>query len=224
MVPLSRCPSIFWEPRAIRICCVIDWRLREVDAQTSTAIASGNTAVADGVLGRFDPTLLVNGLYRVRLVVEDVNGQVSVDERVYKVDGGAKVGALSMAFIDMRVPVSGTPITVVRSYDSRVKSSRDFGFGWTLQVSAGSYRNNRFLGDGWLVTRAGGPFGLPCSVTSETRTHFTEVRLSEREVYRFRPRLTNLAAVVGGCVGAVVFDFVDGTVRGATLRWSAIQT
>jgi RHS repeat-associated protein len=165
-----------------------------------------------------DPTLLENGLYRVRLLVEDVNGQIAVDERVYRVDGEAKPGLLAFSFIDLEVPVSGIPITVVRSYDSRVQTSGDFGFGWSLQIKTGKYRHNRQPGDGWTITSTGGPFGLPCSLVNETRTHFTEVRLSDREFYLFRPRLINIAALVGGCVGTVVFEFVDGTFRDATLK------
>ena len=192
--------------------------LSEVDAAAGTRLASGTSPVANGVLGRLDPTLLENGLYRVRLIAEDVNGQVTVDERVYRIQGQAKVGPLALSFVDLQVPVSGIPITVIRSYDSRVKTSRDFGVGWSLLITTGTYRNNRRPGDGWSVTRAGGAFGLPCSVVSEMRTHFTEVRLSDREFYLFHPRLSNLAPVVGGCVGRVVFDFIDGTVPGATLR------
>ena len=43
-----------------------------------------------------DPTLLENGLYRVRLMVEDVNGRSAVGERVYRVSGEAKIGLLSL--------------------------------------------------------------------------------------------------------------------------------
>jgi hypothetical protein len=192
--------------------------LSEVDATSVSVIGSGTTSVVNGVLGRLDPTLLQNGLYRVRVVAEDVNGQVAVDEHVYRVDGQAKVGVLALSFIDLQVPVAGIPITVVRSYDSRIKTFRDFGVGWTMQIASGKYQSNRKAGDGWMVTRGSGAFGLPCAITTETRSHFTEVRLSDREFYRFQPRLTNLAPLVGGCVGTIVFDFVDGTTPGATLE------
>ena len=59
---------------------------------------------------------------------------------------------------------------------------------------------------------------MPCSVTTETRSHFTEVRLSEREFYLFRPKLTGLAALVGGCVGTFAYEFVTGPYAGATLE------
>ena len=124
--------------------------------------------MTSAVLGRLDPTLRENGLYRVRLLVEDVNGQISFAERVYRFGGEAKVGVLGLSFVDLQVPLSGIPITVIRSYDSRVKTQRDFGIGWSLQVKSGRYQNNRRPGDGWIVATAPGPFGLPCAVTGET--------------------------------------------------------
>jgi RHS repeat-associated protein len=192
--------------------------IASVDEDAFVEIGGGTTPVTSAVLGRLDPTLRENGIYRVRLLVEDVNGQISSAERVYRFVGEAKVGVLGLSYVDLQVPLSGVPITVVRSYDSRVKAQRDFGIGWSLQVKSGRYQNNRRPGDGWIVDTAPGPFGLPCAVTGETLTHYTELRLSDREYYRFRPRLNGLAAVVGGCVGTVAYDFVDGTIPGATLR------
>ena len=188
------------------------------DDDAFVEIGSGTTPVTSAVLGRLDPTLLENGMYRVRLLVEDVNGQMSIAERVYRFGGEAKVGVLGLSFVDLQVPLSGIPISVIRSYDSSVKTQRDFGIGWSLQVKSGRYQNNRRVGDGWIVATAPGPFGLPCAVTGETLTHYTELRLSDREFYRFRPKLTGMAALVGGCVGTVAYDFVDGTIAGATLR------
>ena len=188
------------------------------DDDAFVEIGGGTTPVISAVLGRLDPTLRENGIYRVRLLVEDVNGQISFAERTYRVSGGAKVGVFSVSFVDLQVPFAGIPITVVRTYDSRVKTQRDFGFGWSLQVKTGTYQNNRRPGDGWTITTASGPFGLPCSVTTETRSHLTEVRLSEREFYLFKPKLTKLAALVGGCVGTFAYEFVKGPYAGATLE------
>jgi RHS repeat-associated protein/uncharacterized repeat protein (TIGR01451 family) len=189
-----------------------------VDGTGARVISSGTAPVTGGVLGRLDPTLLENGLYRVRLTAEDVNGNTSFAERIYQVTGEAKPGLVAVGFIDLQVPVTGIPITVVRTYDNRVKTRRDFGIGWRLHVRTGTYRNNVPPGQGWIVTGGAPPLGLPCQVTTETRAHVTEVRLSDREFYRFRPRLTGLAAVVGGCVGTVTYEFVDGVLPGATLE------
>ncbi len=188
-----------------------------VGATTSTVVGSGTGAVVDGVLGRFDPTLLENGLYRVRLAAEDVNGQVTVDERVYQVDG-AKIGHTRLAFVDLEVPVAGIPITVVRTYDSRVKEPRDFGVGWGLDVRQGAYQNNREPGSGWQIVSSAGQLPLPCQNVRETLFHVTQVRLSEREVYTFRLELTHPATVIGGCVADAHFVFMSGSAAGATLQ------
>jgi RHS repeat-associated protein len=194
--------------------------LSEVDATTRTVIGSGSTPVVGGVLGRLDPTLLENGLYRVRLVVEDVNGQIALDDRVYRVDGAAKVGLMAMSFIDLQVPLAGVSIAVIRSYDSRVKTSRDFGVGWTLGINTGKYRNNRPTGHGWTVNDL--PFlggSLPCiGGSTETRSHFTEVRLSDLEFYTFVPTVSSAnLGITGACEVTAGFRFLDGSTPGATL-------
>src|SRR5262249_22118117 len=61
-------------------------QLARVDDEAVTVIGSGTSPVVGGVLGRLDPTLLENGLYRVRLIAEDANGQISVVQRVYRID------------------------------------------------------------------------------------------------------------------------------------------
>lgn len=185
-----------------------------------TTIGRGTTAVTSAVVGRLDPTLLENGLYTVRLVAEDVNGAIAIDERAYQVDGQAKVGAMQIAFVDLEVPLAGVPITVIRRYDSRVKTARDFGVGWTLDIRTGSVRHNRTPGLGWIIRDQ--PFlgnFLPCvGGTSETRTHLTEVRLSERESYKFALTVENgNLGIAGACEGVARFRFIAGTRGSATL-------
>jgi RHS repeat-associated protein len=187
-----------------------------VNSAEVTTLASGTSPVVAGVLGRLDPTLLENGLYRLRLTAEDVNGQVAVAEQVVQVNG-AKVGHARLSFLDLEVPVAGIPIRIVRTYDSRVTAQRDFGVGWSLDVRQGAYQHNRAPGLGWQIVESPGPLGLPCQTARETLFHVTQIWLSDREVYTFKPRLANLAAVVGGCVADVRFEFLDGTTPGARL-------
>lgn len=84
--------------------------------------ASGEEPVSNGILGKFDPTLLENGYYNVRLTAYSSLYNVS-DEVVVSVEGQMKIGNYSIAFQDMDIPVAGYPLTVIRSYDSRRKSS-----------------------------------------------------------------------------------------------------
>jgi YD repeat-containing protein len=145
-----------------------------------------------------------------------VNGQTSVEERVYRIDGMAKVGNTRLSFTDLSIPVAGIPITIVRTYDSRVKAREDFGIGWTLDVRRGFYQHNRTPGEGWQILPGG--LGLPCLNISETASHLTEVRLSDYESYTFALALSNPAAITGGCTATASFRFLDGRRPGATLE------
>jgi RHS repeat-associated protein len=186
-----------------------------VGSDDFTTIGAGDVP-ASGVLGRLDPTLLENGLYHVRLTAEDANGQLSVVEHTYRIEGQAKVGIFRLSFTDVSIPVVGVPITVLRTYDSRVKTSQDFGVGWTLDVKRGTYENNRTPGEAWQILPSGFPL-LPCQTISETADHLTQVRISDFESYTFAFTLSNPARVAGGCTATAGFRFVDGRRPGATL-------
>jgi RHS repeat-associated protein len=146
--------------------------------------ATGTSPVSGGVLGQIDPTQLRNGLYEIRLTAEDTNGNSRSVSRILQMDGEAKVGNFSIAFDDVDVPVAGIPITVSRSYDSRVKTRGDFGIGWSLEVKNVTITENATLGQGWQQTFSGGfPFGtyrlLP------TRPHFVTVNFGDGRTDRF---------------------------------------
>lgn len=190
--------------------------LARVSDGTFIPFARGTTPVTSGVLGTIDTTLLENGMYLLRLFAKDQNGQTKTLERAVRIDGQAKVGNFTLPFVDMQIPVAGIPITLTRTYDSRDKTPGDFGFGWTLDISRGSYQNNRPPGEGWTIDP--GAFNFPCQGTNETLSHFTEIRLSDREVYLFRPTLAITGPTIGGCFAQVGFEFVDGTRPGATLE------
>jgi hypothetical protein len=55
-------------------------------------VAQGNTTVTNGVLGKFDPSLLENDTYTLRLTAEDVGGNISVVEETLSVAGELKLG------------------------------------------------------------------------------------------------------------------------------------
>ena len=98
-----------------------------------TTLASGTGAMNNGVLGTFDPTLLLNGMYTVQLIVS-TSGGVATASVAVAVDGRMKVGNFTLAFTDLNVAVGGLPLQLIRTYDSRVKTVGDFGFGWNLSI------------------------------------------------------------------------------------------
>ena len=181
-------------------------------------LAAGNVPVESAELGAFDPTLLLNGMYDLRLEARDFAGQTVETIVPVVVDGQRKVGLFTLSFSDLAVPLSGLDIEVVRTYDSRDKSRGDFGVGWRLEIRQGTYRNNVSPGDGWQIVASQPPNPFPCAGGVETQAHLTTVRLSDQEVYRFRLALANTGPSLGGCVGRAHFEYVDGPVPGATLE------
>ena len=98
-------------------------------------IATGTSPVIDDVLGSFDPTLLQNDTYRLRLSAVDSAGSRSTIEQQINVTGELKLGNFRLSFIDLSIPVSGVPITISRTYDTLDANQQgDFGFGWKMDI------------------------------------------------------------------------------------------
>ena len=119
---------------------------------------TGYASITNGVLGVLDPTQMTNGVYEIRLRAEDVSGQFAEVMRPYKLSGNMKVGNFTISFNDMSISVAGIPITVTRTYDSRVKTKGDFGIGWTMDLASLKLEENALLGGNWVQTSSGGWF------------------------------------------------------------------
>ncbi len=145
-----------------------------------TKIVSSTVPVANGLLGRFDPTLLLNDLYTIRITVFDSGGNQSIEETLVQVDGNLKVGNFTVGFNDLVVPVGKIPIQIGRTYDSRDKGKGEFGVGWRLDVRSLRVRTSGVLGNGWRVDRSGLAFGLV-----ETDAHRVSVTLADGTVEEF---------------------------------------
>lgn len=93
------------------------------------------------VIGQFDPTNLVNGSYIIRAVAEDAGFNQTLRETTVQVAGRLKLGNFAVSFDDLTIPVSGMPITIVRSYDTLdVDQPGDFGNGWKLDIKQARVR------------------------------------------------------------------------------------
>ena len=106
-------------------------------------IASGTDPVTDGVLGRFDSTLLGNDTYILQLFAQDASGKTAIEQVLVDVTGELKIGNFVLSFTDLSIPVAGIPITVARTYDSlNASSASDFGFGWRLEFADADIRTS----------------------------------------------------------------------------------
>ncbi|HEX6623913.1 MAG TPA: RHS repeat-associated core domain-containing protein [Pyrinomonadaceae bacterium] len=154
---------------------------------TWTALASGATPVTNGVLGTFDPTVLLNGLYTVRLVATNGAGQTTTSTVRSVVEGEQKVGNFTLAFNDLNVPVAGMPIEVTRTYDSRDKRTGDFGVGWRLALSNVRVQETGPAGANWQGTVSGGFFPSYC--VQPSAPHTVTVTMPGGKVYKFEATL-----------------------------------
>ena len=153
-----------------------------------TTLASGSTPVTNGLLATFDPTVLLNGVYAIRLVATNASNQTSTINLTGLVDGEQKIGNFSLSFTDLSVPMAGLPIEVVRNYDSRDKRRGDFGIGWTLGLRNVRLQESGNVGADWQGTISGGFFPSYCAQPS--RPHVVTVTVPNGKVYKFEAILS----------------------------------
>ena len=155
------------------------------DKNEFMAFATGTASVTNGVLGKLDATKMRNGLYDVRLTVVDASGNITSTMKTYELEGEMKVGNFTVAFNDLTVPMAGMPITIIRMYDSRMKSKGDFGFGWTLGLKNIEINVSGVLGSDWQQVVAGSWYGLPTYKLSETKAHTITITYPDGKVDEF---------------------------------------
>jgi RHS repeat-associated protein len=121
-------------------------------------LASGTGAVNGTTIANFDPTLLLNGIYTLRLSAMNSAGSASTSVSL-SVTQRMKLGNFTLTFTDLDTVVSNLALSVTRTYDSREKATGDFGYGWNLGIrdvrieksgKTGAYWLQQFNDDGVL--------------------------------------------------------------------------
>ena len=174
----------------VRSSLLASWKLslrRGGDDGPFTEIAAGHLPVDDALLGRFDPTSLLNGLYELRLEANDYASRSAHASIHLTVSGQLKIGVFTLPFLDLELPVVGVPIRVVRTYDSRDRSPGEFGAGWRLTLSNVLIQENGITGNGWQGTRAGQV--VPTYCIAPTRSHLVTVLFPDGELFRFLAKI-----------------------------------
>lgn len=144
-------------------------------------ISEGTKKKNNQSLGEFDPTMLRNGLYNIRLTVWGKSGISISDEILISVEGQMKIGNFSMDFQDMDLSVAGAPITVIRGYDSRDRHvSGDFGYGWNISTCGVTITKSCDLSINWDMESK----GYNTSFFS-TRPHIVSVNWGNGKVEKF---------------------------------------
>jgi RHS repeat-associated protein len=105
-----------------------------------------------------------------------------------------KLGNFTLSFTDLSVPVSGLPIEVVRTYDSRDKRTGDFGVGWTLGMKNVRVEKSGVLGLNWEQTVTQG--FLPTFCLQPTKVPLVTVTFSDGRVYKFQTALSSQCQLI----------------------------
>lgn len=176
-----------------------------------TTITESTEPVNAGVLGKFDPTLLNNGLYTIRLTVYSDTGS-TVTDSVVSVEGQMKIGNFSMAFQDMDFNVAGLPLTVIRSYDSRNKNtSDDFGYGWDMSTSGVTINESCSMSKFWKETVVSGSW-MDKYYVDETRAHIVTINYGNGQTDKFKAAIKNPDCYSQPGIGVTIyFTAQDGT-------------
>jgi len=156
-------------------------------------LAEGSNAFPEQTIATFDATQLRNGLYTIVLQATDQSGQTSSDSIQVLVDGNLKVGNFSFTVVDLEIPVSGIPIRVTRTYDSRRRhEDLDFGYGWSIGYQDVKLEESRTPGQGWALNQyPSGPLGLiPLWCVEPLGNLRVSVTLPDGEVESFKVQAT----------------------------------
>ncbi len=117
-------------------------------------IGGGVDPVTDHVLAQFDPAILPNDSYLIRISAWNRYGLGWAEPLVLHVEGMSKPGNFRVDFVDARLRLSGIPIEVHRVYDSLDRERPgDFGYGWRFGVQEADIRETvPETGTGFLAT------------------------------------------------------------------------
>ena len=179
----------------------------------AVTIASGTSQVSEGVLGVLDPTLMLNGAYVLQLAVVQADKSNTVGFANISVEGNMKVGNFTLSFTDLNIPVSGIPMQVIRTYDSRNQSQGDFGIGWTLDFHNIQVEPSGDLGSGYSAIIENGLSlssysGNGGTFLSSEESHFVDVVFPNGKTYSFEPHF--LAGGVDVLPGGHSLESLEG--------------
>ncbi|MGH9462398.1 MAG: PKD domain-containing protein, partial [Vicinamibacteria bacterium] len=164
----------------------ITWTLeRRRPGEDFVVFATGTVSSPGGIIGEFDPTLLLNGLYEIRLTAADEAAQTVATSVFVVVKENLKVGHFTVSFVDLEVPVAGLPIRITRTYDSRDKRLGDFGFGWKLDIEDVTVGENGVAGVAFAGQVIPGPFQTYC--LAPVKPSVVTITMPDGEVHEFEP-------------------------------------
>ena len=149
---------------------------------------TGTVTPPGGIIAEFDPSLLLNGTYEIRLTARDEAAQTVATSVFVVVKENLKVGHFTVSFVDLEVPVAGLPIRIIRTYDSQDKRLGDFGFGWTLSIEDLTVGESGVTGVSFAGQVILGPFQTFC--LAPVKPSVVTITMPDGEVQEFEPVVT----------------------------------
>jgi RHS repeat-associated protein/uncharacterized repeat protein (TIGR01451 family) len=198
-----------------------NWRVlaypADGDVADAAEIATG-VGAPPATLAEFDPSVVANGNWVIRIEATDTGGGTGAAEVTVIVDGQLKLGRYSVTYQDMTVGVGGLPLQVLRSYDTLERATvGDFGHGWSVDIADFRVSTNGPLGEGgWVVTACGGGFFVPLCYDAMS-PHFVTVTWPDGRVEAFDLTPAQGSTFVTGLTSA------EFTARAGTATTSTLQ-
>ena len=152
-------------------------------------LAEGSEEKTKEILGTLDTTLLMNGVYEVRLWAMDEGGNESTAVCVCTVEGDLKVGEMAIGFKDLTTTLPFGELNILRMYDSRNPAEGDFGYGWSLGLSGMSIQKTGELETGYEQKRSGSGLATVYRL-EETQPHDVIISYGDGTSDRFRVELS----------------------------------
>ncbi|MFB8796567.1 MAG: RHS repeat-associated core domain-containing protein, partial [Microcoleus sp.] len=173
----------------------------------------GTTAVTNGTIATFDPTVLANGAYVLKFTAFDANGNGSTTERTVNVAGDLKLGNFRLSFTDLSVPVAGIPINVTRTYDSlNANSSDDFGYGWRMEFRDTDLKTSLKADPTYEE------LGINTVAFDSKTKVFITLPGGKRETFTFKPQSHHLNQYLGAAgPGAAIYKPAFESQKGSTV-------
>ena len=166
---------------------VLEYRLKgEADY---TLLAKGKGAKADEKIGEIHPDCLLNGVYEFRLRIKDFGGNEMAGSREYSIYTPAKIGFLSLGFVDFSKRIGGMNIQAERVYSNLNKTEGDFGYGWNLALGGMTLTNGNELWNGYAQGSAGTGLGTTFTIY-ETICHDVVINFGDGTTKAFKVKLT----------------------------------
>jgi RHS repeat-associated protein len=119
--------------------CIDYWPVSYVAGSTPLVVLISTTTGygVNSTITNFDPSIVANGSYIIRMRAKDNSGNYEDSETLVTVVGDYKPGRVTFTVNDLTVPAVGLPIQIGRTYDSLNRNKiGDFGYGWNLAIGS----------------------------------------------------------------------------------------